>query len=325
MKDLINEKLPNHLLKTDMCYRSFARGEYVGVIGCGFFLKSGVSRDHIDSKYSHYAAVYVLRGRGTFIDHTGKKYKITAGCLFQRNPAYKHTLLIDPDSNWAECFIGMKNTIIEDEVIRQSVLNSHEEEWKKEVLRMPNKTLDILEHLNIINPKTPVLYPGVRLEKVQRFDTILQRMKTANELQLLKLQLEILNLLSDLNSLEAIRRTSSYEEEIVEFACKRIMSDLCARTPFPELLQGIGISYSRLRSIFRKHMGVSPGTYKIQRRIDHACTLLATSTSSIQQIAAELGYNDQFAFSAQFKKVTGITPNKFRKDFIRPNFGNFTS
>ncbi len=324
MNAIKNDKLPNYLLKTDMCYRSFAHKEYVGVIGCGFFLKSGVTTDHLNSIYSHYAAVYVLRGSGTFIDHTGKKYKLSPGCMFQRNPTYKHTLLIDPKSNWAECFIGMKNTVIKDEKKRQSVLSSREEEWKDEVLQMPNNTMEILEHLNIINPETPVLYPGIKLEAVQRFDNILQKMKTANEQQLLKLQLEILNLLSDLNTLESDRHTSSYEEEMVEFACHRIMENLNDRIPFPELFQGIGISYSRLRSLFRKHMGVSPGTYRIQRRIDHACTLLAKSNNSVQNIAYKLGYNDQFAFSAQFKKVTGITPNKFRKDFAAPNFNDAT-
>ncbi len=311
-----NDILPHYLHRTDMCYRSFSHKNCINVIGCGFFLKSGVSTDNLDSFYSHYALVYVLRGRGQFIDHEGNCYDLYPGAVFQRNPNYKHTLLIDPDSDWSEVFIGMKNTIINDPEVRNKILASKNESWKSEVERYPNNSIQILESLNIINTEQPVFYPGVKLDIVRALDDLLHRLKTANESQLQKMQLEILNIISDFNSIEIKRRSCSFEEQLVKDACEKIINDICNRTPFPKLFVGLGLSYSRLRSIFKKLMGVSPGSYRIQRRIDYACSLLSDTSDSIQSISYTLGYKDQFSFAAQFKQVTGVTPNNFRKEIL---------
>jgi len=99
----------------------------------------------------------------------------------------------------------------------------------------------------------------------------------------------------------------------LEAARERIRIKATQSAPLEETLDGLGLSYSRLRNLFRSTYGISPGDYRIQVRIEQACALLETTRHSIQQIADLLGYTDAFTFSKQFKKRIGVAPHHFRK------------
>ncbi len=65
-------------------------------------------------------------------------------------------------------------------------------------------------------------------------------------------------------------------------------------------------------NLFKKTFGVSPQQYIQQRKLDRARQLLADHTLPIATIAAELNFYDPAAFTAFFKKNTGMTPKAFR-------------
>ncbi len=52
----------------------------------------------------------------------------------------------------------------------------------------------------------------------------------------------------------------------------------------------------------------------MQLKLRHARELLCETDCKIQNIAAELGYSDQYAFSKQFKEHMGISPSKLRNN-----------
>lgn len=64
---------------------------------------------------------------------------------------------------------------------------------------------------------------------------------------------------------------------------------------------------------FAKDTGLSPINYLIERRIKASMELLTSSSYSISQIAAQVGFSSQSYFSQMFKKATGQTPNEYRK------------
>jgi AraC-like DNA-binding protein len=64
------------------------------------------------------------------------------------------------------------------------------------------------------------------------------------------------------------------------------------------------MSYSSYRRKFAEEYGVSPGAYRIKVRTEKAIYFLSKGLFQ-KQIAAELGYSDVYAFSAQFKKSDG--------------------
>ena len=73
--------------------------------------------------------------------------------------------------------------------------------------------------------------------------------------------------------------------------------------------------YSK-RQIFRlvqKYTGTTLGKLQEDLRMKHAARLLADSDMTVEQIAADCGYNSPNHFFSVFKKVHGITPLEYRK------------
>ncbi len=67
------------------------------------------------------------------------------------------------------------------------------------------------------------------------------------------------------------------------------------------------------RKIFKKVTGHSVTAYMQSLRIDEACRLLSTTDTPIKDICFLVGYNDVTTFYQSFKKITGKTPNEYRK------------
>lgn len=72
------------------------------------------------------------------------------------------------------------------------------------------------------------------------------------------------------------------------------------------------MSCTAFRMSFKSHTGLSPNEYIIAQRIGAACRLLTQTNNSINEIAADVGYADQYYFSRIFKKKVGIPPLKYR-------------
>lgn len=73
-----------------------------------------------------------------------------------------------------------------------------------------------------------------------------------------------------------------------------------------------GLSTSQTIRSFRQAYGIPPYEYLSQRRIESAKVLLRGSLLSIQDIAAQLGFSDQYYFAKYFKKKCGISPKDYR-------------
>lgn len=74
----------------------------------------------------------------------------------------------------------------------------------------------------------------------------------------------------------------------------------------------ISYSSSHLHSIFRLATGYSPLNYFIHLKMMHACRYLTSTNLKIREIASKIGYDDPFLFSRIFRKVNGISPQKYR-------------
>ena len=75
------------------------------------------------------------------------------------------------------------------------------------------------------------------------------------------------------------------------------------------------VSEQYFRRLFKKEFNISPKQYVIKRRIEYAKALIITRYFSIQEISNLCGYNDQKHFSAEFKKITGVSPSKYGYNF----------
>ena len=78
-----------------------------------------------------------------------------------------------------------------------------------------------------------------------------------------------------------------------------------------ELAALVGISEKYFISYFKKALGLTPGQYIYQVKMNRARDYLYEKKYTIQQIADALGYPDPFTFSKAFKKYYHVPPSKF--------------
>jgi len=78
------------------------------------------------------------------------------------------------------------------------------------------------------------------------------------------------------------------------------------------LAQQVAMSPSRFAARFAAALDDSPMAYLAKWRMNQAARLLAESQLGIEQIAAEVGYDDATAFARSFKRHLGVTPTAWR-------------
>jgi len=81
---------------------------------------------------------------------------------------------------------------------------------------------------------------------------------------------------------------------------------------FDAIAAELGTSRETFRKRFRKEAGEPPVRYRNRRRIQIAQDLLTATGLSLRQIAATLGYTDEFHLSKRFKAATGLSPREYR-------------
>lgn len=83
-----------------------------------------------------------------------------------------------------------------------------------------------------------------------------------------------------------------------------------------EVAQFAGYSTGYFSRLFHSQLGMTYSTYLTNIQIRHVQILLSTTNMSIMDIAHETGYCHGEYLSAQFKKRTGMTPSRYRKQCI---------
>lgn len=79
------------------------------------------------------------------------------------------------------------------------------------------------------------------------------------------------------------------------------------------LARQAGVSESYFRHAFVQSLGVSPGQYVRQRRLERARELLTATSLPIAHIAAECGFASQSYLTTCFRARHGVTPARYRR------------
>lgn len=96
-----------------------------------------------------------------------------------------------------------------------------------------------------------------------------------------------------------------------------IYDHLHTRIDIETLAKHVGLSPAYLSRLFKSEIGISITDYIRNRKIDTAKNMLRYSDYPISQISNTLAFPSQSYFTEQFKKLTGFTPAKYRKEYHR--------
>jgi AraC-like DNA-binding protein len=75
----------------------------------------------------------------------------------------------------------------------------------------------------------------------------------------------------------------------------------------------VSLSADRFAHLFKEVTGTTPIRYLRRLRMEKACLLLETTPATLAEIAAQVGYCNEFHFGNSFKKVIGVSPGEYRK------------
>lgn len=110
-------------------------------------------------------------------------------------------------------------------------------------------------------------------------------------------------------------RRSKLIEQIKTFVIDTVhYKDEQPKKNYSELLsQHLHHDYSHLSNLFSEVEGITIEQYIINQKIEKVKELLMYDEFSLSQIALQLGYSSTAHLSNQFKKLTGLTPSKFKQ------------
>jgi transcriptional regulator GlxA family with amidase domain len=72
------------------------------------------------------------------------------------------------------------------------------------------------------------------------------------------------------------------------------------------------VSLSHYFALFKRLTGSTPIDFFIHLRIERAREMLDTTSLTVKEVAAALGYDDPFYFSRVFKSINGLAPSDYR-------------
>jgi DNA-binding IclR family transcriptional regulator len=111
----------------------------------------------------------------------------------------------------------------------------------------------------------------------------------------------------------AVERSNSSHSPCVAAALETLSRQRDRDIDYEALARSCRVSYSTLRTLFRRETGTTLGQHHLELRMKDVERLLTQTSLSVSDIAARMGFCDQKHLSASFKKRTGVTPLAFRR------------
>ena len=84
-----------------------------------------------------------------------------------------------------------------------------------------------------------------------------------------------------------------------------------------DLAEKLNISAEHFIRLFRHDVHTTPHRYFMRLKISAATGYLTATDKSVKEIAGMLGFDNQFYFSAAFKKCMGLSPSEYRSLYFQ--------
>ena len=269
--------IPPDLLRPIAAFRGMPGRQPESSIGCGVLVKPR-GWDVKEFTPTSLAVVLCLRGTGTYTDASGATWPLKAGSLFLRRTGQRHSVEIHDDGVWAECWL---------------VLVAEVEAALVALGIMPNE--------NVVETK-------LDLTLIREIRRTAAALVAADERDLRQLTVRLVGILVSL--LDRTDTSSGTEQFDLNLACRLLGEDPRSNLRF--VARELGLSWERFRKLFRQQSGISPGAYRLRRRLERAQAELLADKRSINEIASDLGYANPFTFSRLFHRHVGCTPTAWR-------------
>ena len=230
-----------------------------------------------------YALVYLVEGGGWYDDDAGDQ-RVATGDVIVVFPGQRHGYgrrVGDP--HWSEGFVVFHGAVFEQ-----------------------------LERDGLIDRRRPLLSPGLDPGLVAAFAVLIDEARSAHPVDARLSVARLHLLLAEIVGRDARR---GGDDAFASAARARLEERIDQPLDLVAVARGFSLGSEAFRKRFARTVGAPPARYRQLRRVDRAKDLLASGDLPLAEIAARLGWCDQYFFSRQFKQVTGRTPAAFRRAY----------
>jgi transcriptional regulator GlxA family with amidase domain len=106
-----------------------------------------------------------------------------------------------------------------------------------------------------------------------------------------------------------------YSEPLIQNAIAWMEKHLAHPVTIDDLANAMHTSYRTLNRRFVEITGMTPLAYLQALKIERAKELLEVSNADFETITEKVGYGDASSFRRLFKRVTGLAPVQYRRQF----------
>ncbi len=156
----------------------------------------------------------------------------------------------------------------------------------------------------------PLAYDNEVEAKFIAIREVLILRKPGHALQAMGLLYELLARIVEISGDTAVSHATY--PETVQNAITYLRENYASKYQASPAAAAAGVSPSHLRALFEKWLGESPRQFHTRYRIEQAARLLHEQQLSVAEVAYHLGFADTRHFSRTFKRITGISPGKYR-------------
>ncbi|MBQ8816751.1 MAG: helix-turn-helix transcriptional regulator, partial [Lachnospiraceae bacterium] len=161
----------------------------------------------------------------------------------------------------------------------------------------------------------------VEEERLPDFEGLLQQIEAeylcGDAYKSIMLNLYITELLVQLcRHRQSIKPKLSGTDQLIYTISKYISTHFREPISLELLSQEFAMSASHLSRKFKAGTGIGINEYITYVRVNHAEKLLRETELAITEVAAQCGYSDSNYFSTVFKRVKGVSPQKYSKEHL---------
>jgi AraC-like DNA-binding protein len=238
---------------------------------------------------------YIFAGHGWIVTRAGR-FRLSPGSLLWMRPGWEYHITQEPDEPLGMNFIHFDLINHDDSVRPYDEPCPPEHLFPLDIQFVEAITNRIVELCPAHGVPHPVTIPLAGEIATQLFTVLLKHLDAEEELP----------------ATDGSGSTQQRHREIVLSSIAILRDNPDAPPKIQELAQQSGYSREHFSRIFKAVTGRSIENYIIEIRIAKASTLLGDVNKTIKEIAYELAYRNEYFFSRQFKRKTGVTPTDFR-------------
>jgi len=229
-----------------------------------------------------YALIFLIEGQGIYADVNHKATAVSPGDMLMLFPDIAHRYGPSRRGKWSEFYILFHGPVF-----------------------------DLWRSTGILTPQRPVFRLGQVEPWLQRMTNVVDVPITgASERQIVMVS-RLQSVIADIITSQTISLESGSQVWLTE-ACHWLESELAEEISCHWVADMVGLSYDRFRKKFAAEMKMTPYQYRSMQRLKAAQKMMLETEMSLKEIAASVGFYDEFALSNRFKQVMGMSPRAFR-------------